>query len=90
VSADNPHPVVARFGAGLTALLDRALAAHDNQAAGIGKVGLERFDGEGVQGPGLHQAVTGLGVDKKGVSFNPSNPCAGWSRLGWLPLIWLG
>lgn len=80
--------VVTRFGGGVAGLFHRPLAAQDDQRSSVGKVCGERFDGEGVQTPGLHASVPGLGVGKKGVPFNASSPWACWSSLGWLPLIW--
>ena len=49
---------------------------------------MERFEVEGMELAGFDTPVAGLGVGKKGVLFNASNPCALLSRLGWLPLIW--
>lgn len=80
--------IVARLIGGGPGLFDRPLAAQDDQCPGIGKVGLERFDGKGMQGPDLEASAPRIGVGKKGVSGNPSKPWACLRRLGWLPLIW--
>lgn len=80
--------VVAGFGGGQSGLFDGALTAQDDQGPGEGEVGVERFEGEGVQVADLDPSVAGFGVDKKGVSGKASKPRACWSRLGWLPLIW--
>ena len=76
------------LGGGVAGLFDGARVAQDNQGSGEGEIGLQGFDGEGVQGAGFNASVSGLGVGKKGVSFNASKACALSSRCGWLPLIW--
>jgi len=80
--------IVARFHRGDAGLFDGALAAQDDQGAGEGEVGAERFEGEGVEVADFDAAVAGLGVGKKGVSCRASRRRACRSRLGWLPLIW--
>jgi len=73
-------PVVADFDAGPVALDEReplrrgvrggafhcAGAAHDDHGAGVGKVGGERFEREGVEAAGDDAAVAGIGQEKKG------------------------
>lgn len=41
-------------------------AAHDDHGAGVGKVGGERFEREGVEAAGDDAAVAGIGQEKKG------------------------
>ena len=72
--SSKPFLSVARFGAAGAGLFDRPLAAHNDQRSGKGELGLEGLNGEGVQSPGFDAPVAGLGLGKKGVSFNASNP----------------
>jgi len=65
-----------------------AVAAHHDQGAGKGEVGGQRFDGKGVELPGLDASVTGLAGGKKGVPDKASRLWARLSKPGWLPLIW--
>lgn len=78
----NARKVVTRFDAAGPGFLDRALAAHDAQASGMGKVGFERFDGPGVDGALFNASVAADCVDKKGVPTKPSSACALAHRLG--------
>jgi hypothetical protein len=64
------------FGSGVVGLFDGARVAQGNQGSGEGEIGFQGFDGEGVQGAGFNASVSGLGVGKKGVSFNASKACA--------------
>ena len=95
VSANEPQPlgravlvgqgageVVMGFGGGLAGLFDSAAVAQDDQASGKGEVGLQGFDGKGMQVSGFDAAVAGLGVGKKGVSLSASRPWAFCSRWG--------
>lgn len=68
--------VIAALGAGLAGLLEGPLAAQHDQAAGIGEVDRQGFDGEGVQGSFFDPAVAALGLDKKGVLVRASIPRA--------------
>ena len=61
---------------------DGALAAHDDQAAGEGEVGRERFEGEGVQAAVFDPAVAAGALEKKGVAGKASSACAWASNLG--------
>ena len=79
--------IIAAFGAGLAGLFDRPLAAHHQQAAGIGEVGRQRFDGKGMEAPLFDAAVSAGGLDKKGVPARASKARACFQRPGWLPLI---
>jgi len=64
--------IVARLSAHGSGLLDRALAAHHDQRSSVRELGLERLDGEGVEGSGFYAAVPGSGFGKKGVFLSPS------------------
>lgn len=79
--------VITGLGAGAPRLFERPLAAQDDQGAGVGEVGLERFDGEGVEVADFDPPVAVPGLGKKGVSRKASSPWACLSRPGWLPLI---
>jgi len=66
--------VISGFGGAGAGLFDGPLTAQHDQGSGKGELTLEGFDGKGVQLPGFDSPVTGLGLGKKGVSFNASNP----------------
>ena len=53
-----------------------ALAAHDDQGAGKGEVGSERFDGKGMDVTEINASVAGLDLGKKGVSLRASHAWA--------------
>ena len=74
--------IVAGFGGAVATVFEGALAADHDQSSGVGEVGGEGFDGEGVQAPALHAPVTALAVGKKGVSFKLSSPWACLRSLG--------
>lgn len=80
--------IVARFAGGDAGLFDCSLTPQNDQGFGVGKIGRQGFDGEGVQLPAGNASVSWIGLGEKGVVFKASNPCACLSRLGWLPLIW--
>lgn len=82
ISGRGARQVVARFGAAGRCLFYCAFAAQDDQRSGVGEVGLEWFDGKGVDGSFFHAAVTALGLDKKGVFWRPFSAWAFWSSLG--------
>ncbi len=73
--------VIARLGAGRSALLERAVAAYHDQRPGVGKIGVQRLDGEGVDGAGLYAAVPGSGLLKKGVWLSRSSAWAFFNRF---------
>ena len=79
--------VIARLGAGGSAFLYRALAAHHDQGASMRKVRRQRFYGPGVDGSLFNASVSGSGFDKKGVFWSRSKACARLKSLGWLALI---
>ena len=64
--------VVMGLGGGLAGSFDGAAVAQDNQGSGKGEIGCERFDGKGVQTPDFDPSVSGMGIDKKGVSLRLS------------------
>jgi len=70
------------FVGGLAGGFDRALAAHDNQAAGEGEVGCKRFEGEGMQAAVFDPAMAAGSLEKKGVPGKTSKACACASNLG--------
>ena len=80
--------VIADFVGGDGGALHRAGAAHDDHGAGVGEVGGERFEREGVDASGDDAAVAGIGEEKKGVEVWALSASACASSLGWLPLIW--
>ena len=59
--------VVAGFIAADAGLFDRAPATHDNQPSGMGEIGFERFDGEGMHGAFFNASVANSVFFKKGV-----------------------
>lgn len=65
--------VIAGFGAAEPRLFNGSLAPQNDQGSGEREVGCQRLDVEGMQASGFDASVAGLGVGKKGVSFNPSN-----------------
>ena len=79
--------VIVRLGGGPAGLFDGARVAQDDDGAGTGEVGLQRFDGEGMDLADFDAAVDGIGLGKKGVSGSASRPWACCNRRGWLPLI---
>lgn len=84
----NARKIVAGFQRALARFLDGALTAHDDQRPGSGKVGFERFDGEGMNGALFDPSVSGAALSKKGVPLRASRFCACLKSLGWLPLTW--
>ena len=64
--------IVMGLGGGLAGSFDGAAVAQDDQGSGKGEIGCEGFDGEGVQVPDFDPSVSGMGVDKKGVSLRLS------------------
>jgi len=80
--------VVADFVGGDGGALYGAGAAHDDHGAGVGEVGGERFDREGVNATGDDATVAGLGEEKKGADAWALRASACASSVGWLHLIW--
>ena len=68
--------VIARLGGGEAGLLKGALTPQHHQRAGVRKIHCQRFDGEGIEAAGFRAAMSGGGVDKKGVAGKASRPCA--------------
>lgn len=66
--------VISGFGGTGAGLFDGPFAVQDDQGSGKGKLALEGFNSKGVQLPGFDSPMAGLGLGKKGVSFNASNP----------------
>ena len=74
------------FVGGFPGGFDRALAAHDDQAADEGEVGLERIAGEGMDAAGFDAAVPAAGFEKKGVPGRALQASACWRIFVWLAL----
>lgn len=65
--------VVTGFAAAGTGFFDGALSADHDQGSGAGELGLERFDGEGVDGATVDPSMPDSGLWKKGVLFSASS-----------------
>lgn len=72
------------FGGGFRGGFDGALAAHNDQAADEGKVGLERIAGEGMDAAGFDAAVPAARFEKKGGSGRALQASACWRIFVWL------
>ena len=66
--------VVTGFGGGKPGLFDRPFAPQHYQGAGEGEICRQGFDGERIEATGFGAAMSGLGVDKKGVAGKASKP----------------
>ena len=101
VALNEGEPLRRRIGCGLGAgqveadfvggdggAFHRPGAAHHDQGAGVGEVGGERFDREGVDAAGDDAAVAGIVLEKKGGWAWALSASARASSVGWLALIW--
>jgi hypothetical protein len=80
--------IKAGFAGGFPGGFDGALAAHDDQAADEGEVGLERVAGKGMDAAGFDAAVPATRFEKKGVSGRALQASACWRIFVWLAFTW--
>lgn len=65
--------VIARLGAADSRFLDGPLTAHHDESPGMWEIGLQRLDCKRMDSPLLYPAVSGSGLEKKGVDLRPSS-----------------